>query len=529
MAVALTHAVRELLSEAARDLAPTLIVVAIFQVFFIQHLPDNPLLLVGGFAVVLLGLALFVKGLDVAIFPIGETLAFDYARRGSFLWLMLFAFSISFASVAAEPALMAVAYKAEAVSGGSMRALTLRMVAALGVGLAVMVGVWRIVRGHAIGHYLIPGYLIVILATAFAPPQLIGLAFDSGGVVASTVTAPLLAALGVGLAMTISGRNPLLDGFGLIAFGALAPMIVIQIYGILFFVPAEYGISAPVTEPLEDLQLHPFLEILADFLQMVRNLLPIVAVVLLSSYVILRRPLTNPKGLAAGILLVALGLYMFDEGLQIGLFPLGEEMTRGLLRDGVSLWVLYLYGFMIGFATTMAEPALIALSIKAEKVSVGQLQGLWLRSLVSIGVGIGIVIGCVRILDGSNIAYWLIPGYVLVLAMTKMAPRFIIPIAFDCGGVTTSTVTVPLVTALGVGLADRTPGRDPMIDGFGLIAFASLLPMIIVMTYGLLAHWWLLRSSSPREEAQPPSQRLHRAFDPAPPDLPTPRPPYRED
>ena len=492
MASPLAHAARELIADAARDLAPTLIVVVIFQAFFIQHLPDDPVALIGGFTIVLVGLALFVKGLDVAIFPVGERLAFDYAHRGSFLWLMLFAFCISFASVAAEPALMAVAYKAEAVSGGSMGALTLRMVAALGVGLSVMVGVWRIVRGHSIANYLIPGYLIVITSTAFAPPQLVGLAYDSGGVVASTVTAPLLAALGVGLAMTISGRNPMLDGFGLIGFGALAPMIIIQLYGIFFFVPAEPGaILAPVTAEAHD--LHPAVEMILSFAHMVTNLLPIIAVVLLSSYLILRRPLTNPKGLVVGMLLVALGLFMFDEGLQVGLFPLGDEMTRGLMREGVSMWVLYLYGFLIGFATTMAEPALIAVSIKADKVSVGQLRAMWLRSLVSIGVGIGIVLGCARIVDGSNIAWWLIPGYLLVLGLTKLAPRFIIPIAYDCGGVTTSTVTVPLVTALGVGLAERTPGRDPMIDGFGLIAFASLLPMIIVMSYGILAQWWLHR------------------------------------
>ncbi|HNI74556.1 MAG TPA: DUF1538 domain-containing protein, partial [Accumulibacter sp.] len=151
-------------------------------------------------------------------------------------------------------------------------------------------------------------------------------------------------------------------------------------------------------------------------------------------------------------------------------------------------------------ATTMAEPALIALSIKADEVSLGQLKRFWLRFLVSVGVGIGIVLGCARIIDGSPIAYWLIPGYLLVLAMIKLAPRFIVPIAFDCGGVTTSTVTVPLVTALGVGLAERTPGRDPMIDGFGLIAFASLLPMIIVMTYGIAATWLLRNRSSIQEE-----------------------------
>lgn len=494
MASALTHAVRDLMYEATRDLAPTLIVVVIFQAFFIQHMPNDPGALIGGFSVVLLGLALFVKGLDVAIFPIGESMAFDFARRGSFLWLMLFAFSISFASVAAEPALMAVAYKAELVSGGSMGALTLRMVAAFGVGLAVVVGVWRIVRGHSVASYLIPGYLTVICLTLFAPPQLVGLAFDSGGVVASTVTAPLLAALGVGLATTIRGRNPMLDGFGLIAFGALAPMIIIQIYGILFFVAAEPGAVMAMSPSHEDPHQNTTWTMLTDFLLMVRNLLPIIVVVLFSSFVILRRPLANPKGLATGMILVALGLYMFDEGLKVGLFPLGDEMTQGLMRDGVSMWVLYLYGFLIGFATTMAEPALIALTIKANQVSVGQLKAMWLRSLVSIGVGIGIVIGCVRIVDGTNIAYWLVPGYLLVLAMTKLAPRFIVPIAYDCGGVTTSTVTVPLVAALGVGLAERTPGRDPMIDGFGLIAFASLLPMIIVISYGILANWWLHRS-----------------------------------
>lgn len=503
MASALTHAIRDLTYEATRDLAPTLIVVVIFQVFFIQRMPDDPAALIGGFSVVLLGLALFVKGLDVAIFPIGETMAFDFARRGSFFWLMLFAFFISFASVAAEPALMAVAYKAEAVSGGSMGALTLRMVAALGVGLAVVVGVWRIVRGHSVANYLIPGYLTVILSTIFAPPQLVGLAFDSGGVVASTVTAPLLAALGVGLATTIRGRNPMLDGFGLIAFGALAPMIIIQIYGILFFVAAEPG-TVMAMPPADDAHQNPAWEMLIDFLLMVRNLLPIIMVVLFSSFVILRRPLANPKGLATGMVLVAFGLYMFDEGLKVGLFPLGDEMTRGLMRDGVSMWVLYLYGFLIGFATTMAEPALIALSIKADHVSVGQLKAMWLRSLVSIGVGIGIVIGCARIVDGTNIAYWLVPGYLLVLAMTKLAPRFIVPIAYDCGGVTTSTVTVPLVAALGVGLAERIPGRDPMIDGFGLIAFASLLPMIIVMSYGMLASWWLRKSKPVKEEIPPP-------------------------
>ncbi len=479
------HAIH-LIKDAWRDLAPTLVVVAFFQALFVGTLPEDPVGLVGGFLIVILGLGLFVKGLEAAIFPAGESMAFQFARKGSLFWLALFTFGISFASVVAEPALMAVAYKAAMVSSGSLDALTIRLVAAAGVGLSVVIGVWRIIAGHPTHWYLIPGYILVIALTAISPPQLVGLAFDSGGVVASTVTAPLLTALGVGLAISVHGRNPLSDGFGLIAFGALAPMIIIQIYGIFFFTPAVHG-ETVLAIPSSDGHGHTPMAMLLGFLMMLRNLLPIAGVVLFFSFLILKKPLANPVGLGVGAGLVAVGLYLFDVGLQIGLFPLGDAMTRDLLSEGGPLWVLYAYGFLIGFATTMAEPALIALSIKADEVSLGQIKAMLLRVLVSIGVGIGIVIGCERIISGTPIAYWLIAGYGLVVALTTIAPAFIIPIAYDSGGVTTSTVTVPLVAAVGIGLAERTPGRDPMIDGFGLIAFASLVPMLIVMSYGLIA------------------------------------------
>jgi hypothetical protein len=397
--------------------------------FSSSDLPDSPARLIGGFAAVLLGLASSSRDSTPRSFPAGETMAFDYARRGSFLWLMLFAFCISFASVAAEPALMAVAYKAEAVSGGSMGALTLRMVAALGVGLAVVVGVWRIVRGHSIGNYLIPGYLIVIALTVFSPPQLVGLAFDSGGVVASTVTAPLLTALGVGLATSIRGRNPdarrlWSDRFRCARADDHHPDLRHRLFRAGG--SGRHGGSddadrrpAPVCcpgtidrlpdhgeKPAADHRRGPVLEFRHPSPPARRSQRPG------------RR--NGPRGCRS---------LLFDEGLQVGLFPLGDEMTRGLMRDGVAMWAVYLYGFLIGFATTMAEPALIALSIKADEVSLRQLNGIWLRSLVSIGVGIGIMIGCARIIDGTNIAYWLIPGYLLVLAMAKVAPRFIVPIA----------------------------------------------------------------------------------------------------
>lgn len=227
-----------------------------------------------------------------------------------------------------------------------------------------------------------------------------------------------------------------------------------------------------------------------------RDLAPVVLLVLFFQLAVLQQPLPNAGELALGLLLVVLGLTFFIFGLEMGLFPIGESMAYSLAKKGSLLW-LVLFAFALGFGTTIAEPALIAVSGEAavvaaaagfiessQKAQADYSQGL--RLTVAVSVGIGIVIGVVRILKGWPIHLMIAGGYVLVVIMTAIAPQEIIGIAYDSGGVTTSTITVPLVTALGVGLASSIKGRNPMIDGFGLIAFASLTPMIFVMVYGTL-------------------------------------------
>jgi hypothetical protein len=238
----------------------------------------------------------------------------------------------------------------------------------------------------------------------------------------------------------------------------------------------------------------------------VRDILPIVAVIGFFQLAVLRRPLANPTKLVWGLAFVVLGLALFLTGLQLALFPLGESMAEQLLTitaegrdqsDGAAqettaiLWYeyywVYIFAFAIGVSTTIAEPALIAVSIKAEEVSAGTIQALGLRLAVAFGVGVGVALGTFRIVVGTPLPFYILPGYLFVVVQTYFAPKQIVPLAYDSGGVTTSTVTVPLVAALGVGLASRVPGRDPVIDGFGLIAFASLFPMITVMGYAQLA------------------------------------------
>ncbi|MGD8616356.1 MAG: DUF1538 domain-containing protein [Gammaproteobacteria bacterium] len=230
----------------------------------------------------------------------------------------------------------------------------------------------------------------------------------------------------------------------------------------------------------------------------VRDLLPVVLVVVLFQLAVLQQPLPAFIQLVTGVLLVVLGLTFFVNGLEMGLFPIGESVAHALARKGSLFWLI-LFAFALGFGTTVAEPALIAIAEEAAEIAAeggviaaGEdamhtyAQGL--RLTVALSVGIAIVVGVMRILKGWPMHWIIIGGYALVVVMTSFAPREIIGIAYDSGGVTTSTITVPLVTALGVGLSSSIRGRNPMIDGFGLIAFASLTPMIFVMVYGMVAH-----------------------------------------
>lgn len=226
------------------DLLPILVVVILFQTLVIrQPIPDVASLMYGMLLVVL-GLTFFIVGLEQGLFPIGEAMAYDFARKGSLPWLLIFSFSLGFGTTVAEPALIAVADEAASIaaSGGMITnteddknsyALGLRLTVALSVGFAIMVGVIRIIKGWPLHYLIISGYCGIVVMTAFAPDEIIGIAYDSGGVTTSTITVPLVTALGVGLASAIKGRNPMLDGFGLIAFASLTPMIFVMAYGMI--------------------------------------------------------------------------------------------------------------------------------------------------------------------------------------------------------------------------------------------------------------------------------------------------------
>ena len=244
--------------------------------------------------------------------------------------------------------------------------------------------------------------------------------------------------------------------------------------------------------------------LLEILLETIQDVLPIVVIIVGFQLLVLRRKLPNPGQLILGFCYVLSGMALFLMGLELALFPVGKLMAQQLTDphfiygtlDSVEqtvvwqdyYWV-YLFAAAIGFSTTIAEPALLAVAIKAHEVSGGAI-GVWgLRIAVAIGVAAGIALGTYRIVTGTPLHYFIIIGYIMVVIQTYFAPKIIIALAYDSGGVTTSTVTVPLVTALGLGLASTVPERSPGLDGFGLIAFASLFPMITVMGYAQLSEW----------------------------------------
>jgi Protein of unknown function (DUF1538) len=236
-----------------------------------------------------------------------------------------------------------------------------------------------------------------------------------------------------------------------------------------------------------------------DALASLRNLLPIVVVISVFQVFVFRQSVSGLVSMATGGFLVVAGLTFFIFGLRLALFPIGEGLAQSLAKKGSVFW-LVVFAFALGFGTTIAEPALIAVAAEAAKVAAGaeviassveaqDSYALGLRITVALAVGVALVVGVIRILANWSLPIMIIGGYILVVLITTVAPDEIVGIAFDCGGVTTSTVTVPLVAALGVGLASSVKGRNPMTDGFGLIAFASLTPILFVLVYEIIVQW----------------------------------------
>jgi len=475
--------------ESIMNLIPVLIIIIGFQSLVFQEVPDNLSTIVLGFCIVIVGVTFFLMGLEIGVFPLGNSLSNEFLEKQSLFWFVLFGFALGFSASVAEPAIIAVATQAQTITNGQIDAFTLRIIIAISVGLITAFGVLRTLLGWSIAKIIIIGYSLVLIITYFSPPAIIGLAYDSGGVATNVATVPLIVALGIGIASGLRGRSVLKDGFGFVALAAITPMITIQLYGI-FALGSDFGLESTGTiiEAVEEkktaINMSVF-SVLEGLMQTFINILPIIMTILVFQYLVLKKSLPNLTRVIIGFIFLVIGLYGFIIGIKLGLFPIGESIASNLV-DMNSTFFILLFAFLIGFGTTMAEPALVAVIKQADKFSEISLNVPIIRILVALGVGLGILIGTYKIVQGYNIWILISCLYFLVIVLATIAPKQMVGFAFDLGGVTTSEITVPIVTAFGIYLATNIEGRNVLMDGFGLIAFASVFPMITILLYSII-------------------------------------------
>lgn len=477
--------------ESTVNLIPILLIIIGFQLFVFQSVPENVISICIGFFIVIIGVTFFLMGLEIGIFPLGNNLSGEFLERKSIFLFALFGFALGFSASIAEPAIIAVASQAGEITKGALDPLTLRLIIATSVGLITAFGIVRTILGWNIAVIIVVGYVIVLVVTYFTPPAIIGLAYDSGGVATNVATVPLIVALGIGIASALQGRSVLKDGFGFVALAAITPMISIQLYGI-FALGSDFGTQAIEFVSHVDDEAHyeegfTIIKVITDLFKTFLNLVPIIATILIFQYLVIKKPLANVSGVVFGFIFLVIGLYGFIVGIKLGLFPIGESIAGNLVQMN-NVFFIYLFAFLIGFGTTMAEPALVAVIKQADKMSDIRLNITIIRLLVAIGVGFGILFGAYKIVNGYNIWLLITILYSIVVILTIFAPKQIVAFAFDLGGVTTSEITVPIVTAFGIFLATNIEGRNVLMDGFGLIAFASVFPMITVMSYSIITN-----------------------------------------
>ncbi|WP_044408851.1 DUF1538 domain-containing protein [Thiomicrospira microaerophila] len=485
------------LFESLRNILPILIIIIGFQLLVFQTLPDNVLSIAIGFVIVIIGVAFFLVGLEVGVFPLGNSLSNEFLQKRSVVLFTLFGFAIGFSASIAEPAIIAVALQAEEITQGEINAFTLRLIIACSVGAITAFGIVRALFGWSVSKIIISGYILVLVITYFTPKEIIGLAYDSGGVATNVATVPLIVAIGIGIASSIRGRSVLRDGFGFVALAAITPMISIQLYGIFALGDdlsmLGVGYEKPIEEAYSLADFAPMV-VLAGILDTFLNILPILITIFIFQFLVLRKRLPNLSRVVIGFVFLVIGLYGFILGIKLGLFPIGESIA-GNLVDMNSLFFIFLFAFLVGFGTTMAEPALVAVIKQADKYSELSLNVTLIRVLVAVGVGLGILLGTYKIVNGMDIWLMITLLYGFVVLLVFFAPREMHAFAFDLGGVTTSEITVPLITAFGIYLATNIEGRNILMDGFGLIAFASVFPMITVLGYSIFAQWMTKRKA----------------------------------
>ena len=516
--------------DQAKAVLPLAIYLGLFQLLILRETVSDALIISGGLVAVIIGLMIFMEGLKVGLMPFGEALGTSLPAKASLVVVLLIAFLLGIGVTFAEPAIGALQEAGSLVDVTKAPylyallnewSLTLVLSVGAGVGLAAAIGTVRFIYGWSLKPLiyitLAPVLLVTIyMATDSQLSTVLGLAFDCGAVTTGPVTVPLVLALGIGIANAAGKGGDSLSGFGIVTLASLFPIIAVMslaLYVSSQFTPEQIisaaSVSATSMGDVGWYEVTPGLEVVGG----VRAIVPLVIFLLIVMVVVLREKVPSPNTIFFGIFLCVLGMIVFNLGLSYGLSKLGGQSgglvpaaftqidsvaSSPLYMFSLGLFIALAFAWLLGFGATLAEPALNALGTTVETLTNGSFKKSTLMYAVSLGVAFGISTGVAKIIFQIPIAYLLIPGYLIAIALTIASSEEFVNIAWDSAGVTTGPVTVPLVLAMGLGFGKAIGA----VEGFGILSMASIGPIVAVLGTGIYVRWKVKRRHA-NESFQP--------------------------
>jgi hypothetical protein len=505
---------KEKFMEQLKSLLPVSVFLFVFQLLVLRQGVAQAGAITAGLMAVVLGLMFFIEGIRLGVMPLGENIGATLPAKAGMAVILTVAFLLGTIATFAEPAVAALT-----VLGGGVkyenapmlwdflnnRTFMILLLAAAGVGLGSINGIVRFVRNKSLKVTILPGLAICVVLTLLAAfdknaRDLIGVAWDAGGITTGTVTAPLVLALGVGMARALGKSDTGMSGFGIITLCSIWPIALVMAVSLGFswsgviLTPEQHAALTQAAAGAESGGGGIFALALESLIGACTSVLPLMAVLFLVQKLVLKEPVRNLDQIIVGIGLALLGLTLFKIGLVTGLNPLGDQVGSkatmafspggGLYGYGLGKLIVLLFAFVVGYGASLAEPALMSLGITVEEVTAGAFKKFLVMHTVGIGVGLGLIIGVARILFGWSSLSIMLPSYGLVLLLTLISDEKYVNIGWDSGGVTTGDITSPILIALGLGVAAAVGGAE----GFSLIAMGSVWPIISVLALGFFVN-----------------------------------------
>jgi len=506
--------VGEKFMEQVKALGPVAVFLFLFQIAVLRSGVVHATTVTLGLTSVVLGLMFFIEGLRLGVMPLGENIGATLPAKAKMAIILGVAFLLGTVATFAEPAVATLT-----ILGGSIpyakapllfdflnqRTTMVLFLAAAGVGIGAMQGIHRFVKGRSLKVTIMPGLIICIVLTFIAAmdknaKDLIGVAWDAGGITTGTVTAPLVLALGVGMARVLGKGDTGMSGFGIITLCSIWPIALVLAAALIFswtgmfMTPAQFAALPHAAAAEAGGGGNLFALFGENFLEACTSLLPLIALLFLIQKLVLKEPVRDLDHVILGIVFALLGLLLFKVGLVSGLSPLGDQVggkaTLAFSPDGGlygTLWgklIVLAFAFAVGYGASLAEPALMSLGITVEEVTAGAFKKFLVMHSVAFGVGMGLILGIARIMYGWSSLAIVLPSYVLVVLLSLISEEKYVNIGWDSGGVTTGDITSPILIALGLGVAAAVGGAD----GFSLIAMGSVWPIISVLALGLFVN-----------------------------------------